>query len=439
MMRMAMKQRKVVRRRVDDEGAAAKQLDIVCSDDVAQCSPPRVGIEIKETNDNVFTKTRFGVCLVLACFGFLSRGILARLDHSFVMSRKGVHKSKSNVTHMDLDFWGSLDLKKEILCGKNKCFFRKKKLNGRGRVGYLVGSNSERFKGNPNAAAQREKTWTVAWKLANYLKSKGCNHLYQESPRQVMMDSTALQQFNSRTFRKTHSNHHEPMYTGELLVTVQKVRRAENPFVIKRSGGFTGFKKFFKHFKRHVANKTNEESFVDTFKHDVYATLDAVEDMPLLAADFQFILDDKGHIQQFDLDRVVSGRAIFTSHFNRKFAKNYDDTTALLRKLAVWSAHRQGLGDEVKQLEMRDIRSGKAVVNDPLWNSTVSCEATNVVRELKEGGARNGTRIATQMMAHLVHKVMFDGDKEQRKEPNGSKVCSKFSNGHESFCVFCCM
>eukprot|EP00579_Thalassiosira_antarctica_P012520 CAMPEP_0201922468 /NCGR_PEP_ID=MMETSP0903-20130614/10494_1 /ASSEMBLY_ACC=CAM_ASM_000552 /TAXON_ID=420261 /ORGANISM="Thalassiosira antarctica, Strain CCMP982" /LENGTH=426 /DNA_ID=CAMNT_0048459613 /DNA_START=251 /DNA_END=1528 /DNA_ORIENTATION=- len=317
-----------------------------------------------------------------------------------------------DTTYTPSSFWSSLDLQGEINCGKYKCLFRQKvNHHGEGggdheQIAYLVGNN---FRGY-----QFEAEWETTWKFAQYLQSTfHIKHLFLEAPRRVMVLPTALELFTNRTWRTRPK---EPMYTGGQYAIVQKVRLAPNPRVIVMERKWTAFQWLF---REKAVNKT---SFISTFRKDIDSALDALEAAPLLAQDFQIMIDGEGNIYQFDLDRVFLGGVYGHERFQKKFVKAYDGSTDILRRMAVWAWQQKGLNGENNHWKTRDSRHGEAVLTDNLGNSSsLSCKAMNTVIEMsgRKGQEIEMTRDAKLMMVHLVETVMFDGG--QYDGPGGSE------------------
>ncbi|KAL7538967.1 hypothetical protein ACHAXR_008912 [Thalassiosira sp. AJA248-18] len=324
---------------------------------------------------------------------------VAGSDSSIVSSRPSLRKinetqQQHNNTTEDTAtasiFWDSLDLLGEINCGKYKCLFHRKSNE---QIAYLVGSN---FRGY-----QFEEEWNMTWKFAQYLRSTfHIKHLYLEAPRRVMVLPTALETFTNRTWMKKS----QPMYSGGHFASVQKVRLAPDPWKIVMVTR-KGFKSFY---DEKVLNKS---SFISTFRNDIENALGALEAAPLLAQDYQIIMDGEGNIYQFDLDRVFLGGVFMHSEFQKKLANTYDKSTKLLHKMAAWSYKEQDLDGDNNHLKARYSRNGEAVLADYLRNSTsLSCKAMNTVRGMtgrKGDEEKEKVRAATLAMVLLVQT--YDG------------------------------
>mmetsp|Transcript_28012 Transcript_28012/g.67505 ORF Transcript_28012/g.67505 Transcript_28012/m.67505 type:complete len:438 (-) Transcript_28012:137-1450(-) len=303
------------------------------------------------------------------------------------------------------DFWDSLDLKGEIDCGRCKCLFRQKitasndnKCTGDGencqeRVGYLVGSNYQGY--------QFETETRMAWRLANYLKSKfGIRHMLLDEPRKVIVSPSALEVFHNRTNKGPKR---QQMYTGGQYATVQKVRIVPdaNWFIFKINNQSRATLKWL--YREKVVNKT---SFAITFKKDVERTLNVLNAVPLLACDFQMIVGSGGNIYQFDFERAFLGiERIYRQGFENRFPMEYDKAISFLRRLRGWS-------DGNKETAREDDYPTKGSVLRGYLNrtSSLSCEALDTVNNMsgRIGEERRYTRAGRLMMILLVQMVIFD-------------------------------
>jgi len=301
------------------------------------------------------------------------------------------------------DFWDSLDLKGEIDCGRCKCLFRQKitasndnKCTGDGencqeRVGYLVGSNYQGY--------QFETETRMAWRLANYLKSKfGIRHMLLDEPRKVIVSPSALEVFHNRTNKGPKR---QQMYTGGQYATVQKVRIVPDANRIIYTPKDKKWATFKWLYREKAVNKT---SFEITLKKDVELTLNMLQAVPLLAYDFQMMVDSSGNVYQFDLDRAFVGR-LYYQDFENNFPMAYDKAISLLRKLRDWL-------DGNKKTAQEDDHPTKGSVLRGYLNRTtsLSCEAFDTVNNMsgRIGEGRRYSRAARLMMIHLVQMVIFD-------------------------------
>ena len=197
-------------------------------------------------------------------------------------------------------FWNSLDLNGEIKCGKYKCLFRQKidhnggNVTGGDSIAFLVGSNCRRY--------QFETEMELSWKLAQYLQvTHQIKHIYLEAPRRVMILPPAVDEIFStkRLFKKSRQLcKTDATYVRWNFTVVQKVRLISSPmFTIKKNT----WKQFENFVNEEIANKS---FFASTFSEDIGPTMNAIESVPLLVHDFQILVDGKGNIFQFDLDRA---------------------------------------------------------------------------------------------------------------------------------------
>lgn len=384
----------------------------------------------QENNSNMLRHTKYNpfVLVVVACWslGFLcieklivdtaiaesdGAGITAlRLSNTMVQHYGNTTVTETeadNITYTPSSFWGSLDLEGEINCGEYKCLFRPKKTSlhdrelGTNEYAYLVGSN---FKGY-----QFEAEIKMAWHLAQYLKSTfNAKHLFLGPPGKVMVSHSALQFFQNQTWTRKPRGPSEPIYQGGQFATVQKVRLAPQPWV--RIDMYRNKWTTFKYFYRE--NVVNRTRFINTLKNDVESALDILEAVPLLANDFQIMIDGEGSIYQFDLDRAFVDGAYKRGHFRRSIAKSLFKSTELLDDMRVWASSKRHRHQESHEILKRgESQDWEAVVMDYLSDSSsLSCKALDEVENMsgKIGDERNKTREANLMMVHLVQRVMFN-------------------------------
>lgn len=321
------------------------------------------------------------------------------------------------------DFWQSLDLEGEIPCGYYKCLFRPKSIpNAKGRnadqepsVAYLIGSNRRGYQFEAETKASSE--------LARYLQTAfHAKHLYLGPPRKVKISPEAARVYSS--YSKTKQKR---MYWAGKFATVQKVRIAPEPHIlVKANRRRENFKQFI---KERVANRTR---FAETLADDVASTLDAVEAFPLLAHDFQILIDTRGNVYQFDLERVFLG-GIFRREdekVGREFSKAYDESLELLRGLAKQASRRasrgRGHGNKFKPETPLKIVSdgqsdGEAVLEDYMRNfNSLSCRALGVVNGMsgrREEAKKEMARTAKLMMVHVIQRIMFGDEAGQYGGP----------------------
>lgn len=127
------------------------------------------------------------------------------------------------------------------------------------------------------------------------------------------------------------------MYTAKFPVIVQMVKVSPPDVII---------------FKRNTDNSTIEEQleimwtknnknvrFVERISHDVEKTLDILLSVPLLANDFQIMVDrHSGAIYHFDFDRFVAG--IFNPKFGETFPNKHATTIQTMKGALDWAKNK---------------------------------------------------------------------------------------------------
>jgi hypothetical protein len=329
------------------------------------------------------------------------------------------------------DFWGSLDLNGDVKCGKYKCLFRQRTNHDGGNVtvddsiAYLVGSNCRRF--------QFEMEMELSWKLAQYLRSTHrIKHLFLDAPRRVMLTPIAVDEvFNSkRLFKKSRrSCKRDPTYVKWNFTIVQKVRLVTDTMITIKKNTWTQFESYF---DDEIVDKP---LFVTNIGSHIGPALSAIESVPLLVHDFQILIDGRGNIYQFDLDRAFhaglggklnDGRGYSgPGDFRETFVRDYDESMDILNFLSGWSMNRTR-GDIVHpRLTIR--RRGESVLLDHLRNNnSLSCEAVYKVTEMSM--QEEMTSDAALMMVHLVDTALSLDRRRHDDEPedskNGNRNCS---------------
>jgi len=264
--------------------------------------------------------------------------------------------ASSSPFDVDDDFdWEWLDAEKDILCGANKCLFRKKKDDGADddETAYLIAKNFRDEK-------QNDLELDAAWKLTEYLEATfHIKHLNLGPPRRVLVTPEALEPLNIGVVAKVDWNgvndtykmkvDTEPRFVSERYAVVQKVRMAPNPSmeiricVQSKDRGACSDNRwdiFTSFYEQRVVDKIR---FISSFADDVKIAMDCLEDAPLLGMDFQFLVDGGGNIYFMDIDRAFISSNYHKKHTQspRNFVQNYDDAVSLLRRLASWSAEQK--------------------------------------------------------------------------------------------------
>ena len=329
-------------------------------------------------------------------------------------------------------FWSSLDLNGEIKCGKYKCLFRQKidhngggNVTGGDSIAFLVGSNCRRY--------QFETEMELSWKLAQYLQvTHQIKHIFLEAPRRVMILPPADDEIfdTKRLFKKSRRLcKTDATYVKWNFTIVQKVRLISSPmFTIKKNT----WKQFENFVNEEIANKS---LFVSTFSEDIGPAMNAIESVPLLVHDFQILVDGKGNIFQFDIDRAFhaglggrlnDGRSYSSpGDFPETFAQDYDESIEIISFLATWSANQTQ--KENIELILNDRQKGESLLLDYIRkSSSLSCKAVDIVREMSIRD--EVTRDAALMMVHLVNTALLFDRRQHGEEPeeseDGMRNCS---------------
>ena len=298
-------------------------------------------------------------------------------------------------THL---FWSSLDLDEGITCGEFKCLFREIGSN----TGYLISSN---YRG-----LQFEEESYYSWLIAKYVgETFGAKHLFLEPPRRVNIPERFFLRFQNETIRKGREADGKPMYQSDTDAVLQKVRLAPRPMKILTQGdGWTTFKWMYR------KQAQDQASFVKVFQSDINGTMRVLENLPLLAVDWQIMLDNHGNLYQFDLDRAFVGSIYDSSKFREKFMKTFNSVMALLEKMERFASGKPVDHGRAKMTTGTGLHV-EAILSK--YNSSemdLSCDAIDAMLRMK-GRLGKPTKIernSTQrkMMAELIQTIAFGGD-----------------------------
>ena len=316
-------------------------------------------------------------------FSFIAIFLVCRLSYDSLSSEKFYHIIETegkNHTYIrgaediielqrlsSSNFWKKIDLTKELSCGRYKCLFRDKMNED---IGYLIHSNH-----HTGTGIQFETESLIAWEVVEYMRSNfGIKHLYIDKPRKVKMIHMSESHNKTYTERKRSREEPLPMYYANQYAVVQKIQIAKDPWLIVMPP--KGYDKV-KHLFRERNNKsTHKSSFKSTLREDTMKAMKALQHIPLLADDYQIILDGGGNLYHFDIDRVFLGRFYHSQQFETTFIKNYDKSMDMLREMLTWTngnASDEGNG----------YRSGEEIISEyHLKTRPLSCRALDTVRSM---------------------------------------------------------
>ena len=350
---------------------------------------------------------------------FIAVFLVCRLsfsDYDFLSSKRRsydiIETERKNHTHIrgaedirelqrlsSSKFWEKIDLSKELSCGRYKCLFRDK-INE--DMGYLIHSNH-------HTGPQFQTEAEISYQVAEYMKSNfGIKHLYIDKPRKVKMIPMPASHNKTYTERKRSREAPKPMYYANQYAVVQKIQIAKDPWIIVMPP--KGYDKV-KHLFRERNNKsTHKSSFKSTLREDTMAAIEALQQVPLLADDYQIILDGDGNLYHFDIDRIFLGRFYKSQYFDTTFIKNYDQSMDMLLEILTWTN-----GNDRNADEGNGYRSGEEIISD-YQTRPLSCRALETVRSMtgrikrdrieEEEDVFNGT--AMLMMIDSVEMILPD-------------------------------
>jgi len=300
------------------------------------------------------------------------------------------------------NFWKKMDLTKELSCGRYKCLFRDKMNED---VGYLIHSNHY-------TDIQFQTEASIAYQVAEYMKSNfNIKHLYIDKPKKVKMIPMPESHNKTYTERKRSREAPLPMYYSNQYAVVQKIQIAKDPWLIVMPP--KGYDKV-KHLFRERNNKsTHKSSFKSTLREDTMKAIEALQHIPLLADDYQIILDGDGNLYHFDIDRVFLGWFYQSQQFETTFIKNYDQSMNMLREILTWTN-----GNARNASEGSGYRSGEEIISDYHLNMSrpISCRALAIVRSMSGRIKRDRieeeedvlNRTAMLMMLGTVEMILPD-------------------------------
>jgi len=283
-------------------------------------------------------------------------------------------------------------------------------------TGYLVAHNLR--------GLQLFEEMQQAWNLELYIESRHkAKQLSISPPFKELLPLTFPQDDTIRDPRKRKGLHEqEQMYRVGHLATVQKVKLAPDSALI-----ITNEDRAAKWLYRRVANKNT--NFLETLQGDLVRTMSLLEDVPLMAVDFQVMVDEHGNLHHFDLDRAFVDSMYCRADFDERFVEDYDKTVAMLRGLYDWVLRKEietlprrlkrrlnkRDGEETAQRGLKKPRSGSSIMM--MYNSTtlaLSCDAVSKFRSMK--GRLNRIepmgRSPKRMIGHLIQKIDASNGKQ---------------------------
>ena len=316
-------------------------------------------------------------------FFFIAICLVCRLSYDSSSSEKSYHiieterknhtirGAEDNIELQRLsssNFWEKIDLTKELSCGRYKFLFRDKMNED---VGYLIHSN-HRHRG-----IQFETEALIAYQVAEYMKSNfGTKHLYIDKPNKVKMIPMPESHNKTYTERKRSREEPLPMYYSNQYAVVQKIQIAKDPWIIVMPP--KGYDKVKHLFRDRNHKSTHKSSFKSTLRKDTIAVIEALQHIPLLADDYQIILDGDGNLYHFDIDRIFLGRFYKSQYFDTTFIKNYDQSMDMLREILTWTN-----GNDINASDWNSYKSGEEIISDyHLKTRPLSCRALDTVRSM---------------------------------------------------------
>ena len=344
--------------------------------------------------------------LALALWSASFTALVYRKSFDVFMTPKGgehaVHDPRSLKSSESTSFWSSLDYD-NITCGQYKCLFRVKNETN---TGYLVAHNYP--------SLQLFEETQQAWELELYIGSRHkAKQLSISPPFKELVPVTFPQEEIMRDPRKRKGLYEkEQMYRRGEMATVQKVNLAPESILI-----ITNEDRPAKWMYRRVANKNT--NFLETLREDLDRTMSLLEDVPLLAVDFQVMVDEHGNLYHFDLDRAFVDSMYCRADFDSRFVEDYDKTVAMLLGLYDWvlkkeieslprRVQRRAMRDGVETTQRKKVRSGSSIIT--MYNSTtlaLSCDAVSKFRSMKGRLSRIEPMAQSpkRMIGHLIQKI----------------------------------
>lgn len=316
-------------------------------------------------------------------------------------------------------FWKSLDVKEQARCGKYKCLFRKKSDereydvsgggNDGGEIAYLVGFNCRR--------RQYETEMHLAYNLSQYLQdTHEIRHIYIDAPYRVITTPSSEKIFTNkrhgkRYFQKSRQSCNRGGNVHWDYTIVQKVRMIIPMFTIKKDTWGHEFERFV-----HEQIVVDKSSFISTFSKEIQSAIRVIKSIPLLVHDHQILVNDKGNIYQFDLDRALhagysgrlnDGQSYTNWTFQNSFITDYNRTMEVLQVASAWATGKQTKQNTINlRSNSNFIPSALSVLMNHRNNNALSCKAVEIVDELIR--TEKMTVEAKSMMADLV-TLTLDG------------------------------
>ena len=289
--------------------------------------------------------------------------------------------------------WDYLDLDQEISCGSDKCLFRSSSRsidttsesettgssssssssnyheskqqhpncggtaqNGYYQTGYLVAKDSK-----------YDESILDGWKISQYLQKRfGIKHFFLEPPIQVQLEKSRFEELNSTKNQQAFLKRLSSMGDGGTT-TVQKINIAPKSSREMRYGHSED--NILKNLEElldgvraeqgtsEIYNSSSKSSshevivaaqgcgFFLRLEQEITKTIELLRCEPLMALDFQFILDTSGNLYHLDFDRVITNQGGLTRYnqtkFDSKVRSRLEGSLDMLQVIRRWIQTKQ--------------------------------------------------------------------------------------------------
>ena len=302
--------------------------------------------------------------------------------HSSILSSVAGSNSKNHPIPFRWDY-----LENRGLCGADKCFFRDIYDES---IGYLISRNNRDDDDQAYVHPIHE-----GYKLACYLQQAyGIHHFLSRPPFSVNVTTTLI---NAHLRNRHPKNTQRDMYTDTRPAVVQMVGVAPPSVMFLKSNleNSSIVQKLNVCMKNHMLANVTER-----LAQDLQITLDILNAVPLLANDFQIMMDcNSGAVYHLDFDRFVGG--IFHGNFADTFPKRHANAVRTIQVALDWTKQKKHDSTEIPNSEVLVV--GPTKLGD-LW--VARCENKKIDEAASYVDFR--FRWKGHKMHHLARSMMMD-------------------------------
>ncbi len=354
--------------------------------------------------------------------------------------------------------WDYLDLDQGVKCGADKCLFRS---SSRTDTTVRSNCNESNFRNNGEnlkcadtmeyqtgylvGKGKHDESISDGWKIAKYLTARfGIKHFFLEPPIQMELDKSRFEVL----FRPKEENDEKKQEFEERLLSmddvvttwVQKIEIApatsrelrrlssDDNVVASLEALLEGFRddrgmpKTYNSTSHQVLVAAEDCGFFQHLNSEVTRTIELLHCEPLMALDFQLILDTSGNLYHLDFDRVLTNQGALRyynqMHFDDKVRTRLERSLQLLGVVRKWietKQHQARYG--MDQLVNTTATKVSAAIEGKTCKGDWEAEETTIL------ASKNLPCLATERMAiarHTTTSTMAINEKVKSMKDRGT-------------------